>query len=62
MLKIAILEASHWHVPMYLPGLDSTKVKVVAVPVPILITKVAALVPFWSAVWLDTALDRIESF
>jgi len=31
MLKIAILEASHWHVPMYLPGLDPTKVKVVAV-------------------------------
>jgi predicted dehydrogenase len=31
LLRIAILEASHWHVPMYLPGLDPTKVNVVAV-------------------------------
>ena len=31
MLKIALIEANHWHVPLYLGGLDSPDVTIVAI-------------------------------
>ena len=30
-MKVALLEASHWHVPLYLDALDATGIDVVAV-------------------------------